>query len=501
QNVKSTANWDFYKLIWDCEAWTPEVANYVGELERWHFCAHFIRGEIPLRGGRRARRKALWKEANALSNAVFSHTGWNFAHFLGGSANEYLDFHAGRWLRALDVAGDETAWPIEYYAPQLRWVRARLEANPLFGATDSRMHDIGNRQSPLHCHKVHLSVHAGEDYDHPASGLRHVDETIRFCAMRSGDRLGHALALGIDPGKWMNDHGDALLTVDEHLDNLVWLWHYAGELAEESVHAAQAQQELAQRISRFIPEVNWANGKGPTPQNLFDAWKLRINCPVRLDEAAGGLALSPDLAMVVPDFELLLVSQGQDVSRELYLARVMQEAALDVSTEVESRLVLVRTYKSDLVIDGEPQYMDDVESRNTLLFMRDLQDHLLNKCMENGLCIETNPTSNLYISRLLSYTEHPIFRWSPPESEDLLPFIGKWNQSGLRNGPVSVLINTDDPGIMPTTLRMELALIEAAALELGYEPALVTKWINDIRMRGMDVFGSNHVPVFTQLKP
>jgi hypothetical protein len=130
--------------------------------------------------------------------------------------------------------------------------------------------------------------------------------------------------------------------------------------------------------------------------------------------------------------------------------------------------------------------------------MRDLQDHLLNVCVERELQIETNPTSNLYISRLKKYADHPIFRWAPPDEADLIPGTGRWNESRLRRGPVSVLINTDDPGIMPTSLRTELAVIEQAALEFGYDEAVVKRWIHGIRVRGTSVFGTNHVRVFAR---
>ena len=103
----------------------------------------------------------------------------------------------------------------------------------------------------------HLSIHAGEDYSHPLSGLRHIDETVRFCEMRDGDRLGHALALGIEPQWWMARQGEMILPADEHLDNLVWLWHYAVTLSGRLPLAQQVQSLLARRIARFFPASGW----------------------------------------------------------------------------------------------------------------------------------------------------------------------------------------------------------------------------------------------------
>ncbi|VEC02126.1 Uncharacterised protein [Klebsiella pneumoniae] len=37
-----------------------------------------------------------------------------------------------------------------------------------------------------------------------------------FVKMRDGDRLGHALALGIEPQWWMARQGEMILPADEH---------------------------------------------------------------------------------------------------------------------------------------------------------------------------------------------------------------------------------------------------------------------------------------------
>lgn len=61
-----------------------------------------------------------------------------------------------------------------------------------------------------------------------------------------------------------------------------------------------------------------------------------------------------------------------------------------------------------------------------------------------GICIETNPTSNLRVGRLDRYDNHPIFRFS--------------NTSILHRN-LKVTVNTDDKGIFETSLERELALL------------------------------------------
>jgi hypothetical protein len=115
----------------------------------------------------------LWKEAEKLIRNLQSASGWNAPEFLGGKQNQNFHFQPARWFRGLDVAGDENALKIEWFAPVLRWLRSGFK--PL---SDGERASTG----------FHLSIHAGEDYAHPASGMRHIDETVIFvrCVRATG---------------------------------------------------------------------------------------------------------------------------------------------------------------------------------------------------------------------------------------------------------------------------------------------------------------------------
>ena len=141
---------------------------------------------------------------------------------------------------------------------------------------------------------------------------------------------------------------------------------------------------------------------------------------------------------------------------------------------------------------------EDVDTPPELEFMAALQDYLITQYDNLGIIIETNPTSNTYIARLKAHKEHPIFRWNPPDESVLLDG-NIYNRFGLRKGPVKVLVNTDDPGIMPTTLRTEYMLLRAAAIELGVGSTVAEQWLESIRQFGIDQFNRNHLPVFEQI--
>jgi hypothetical protein len=473
--------------------------KYMQALERWQFCGHFSRSNAAAKPGETARADMgkQWKQALNIMKTIDDTSAWNRPEFMNGHLNSHFHFQPGRWFRGLDVAGDENDLRIEWFAPLLRWLRRGFISRP-----------DGERPSS----GFHFSIHAGEDYAHPASGMRHIDETVQFCEMRDGDRLGHALALGIEPQVWLEQQGEMILRVDEHLDNLVWLRHYAVMLSGMLPLAQQVLPLLDMRIKYFYPLTGWqagpllgqetitpdAHSQGqPQPecdaQTLYNAWHLRRNCYYQLSQLQGIDLLSPLEAEALPDISTL--KQDGAATRN-YLHRHQHIAA-----ETTIPLVIVRAgdewqaRQCHQNKQDESRYLQDVETPAELEFMHALQDYLLDRYDRMGLIIETNPTSNVYIARLDKHSQHPIFRWNPPDESVLMPGQ-KYNRFGLRRGPVRVLVNTDDPGIMPTTLRTEFLLLREAAIDSGISRTVAECWLEKLRQYGMEQFHRHHQPVF-----
>jgi hypothetical protein len=492
--------------------------DYIKTLERWHFCGHFSRSSGQRKLGVRAKpdSKSLWKNAEKLLKSLNMQTGWNQAAFLGGKLSSQFHFQPSHWFRGLDVAGDENGLRIECFAPILRWLRSGFMSRSEGARAGSGFH---------------LSIHAGEDYAHPASGMRHIDETVIFCEMRDGDRLGHALALGIEPTVWAERQGEMLLPLDEHLDNLVWLWHYATLLSGRLPLAQQVLPILERRITRMYRESGWSytpefgqefeKDKPKTsistvvmelanagPDTLYRAWILRRNCNYRLQQLFDSPPLSTQEKVSLPDWTC--IADSNDLASQIYLSRHSH-----LNNGIEPALVIVRTGTGRFVRnDLGPEHrktsgyraqsgrnvdlIEDVETPAELEFMHALQDYLLDHYDSMGLIIETNPTSNVSIARLKGHSEHPIFRWSPPD-EAVLVKGAEANRYGLRRGPVRVLVNTDDPGIMPTTLRTEFLLLREAALTRGVSRTVAERWLETLRLYGIEQFHRNHLTVFEPL--
>ncbi len=507
-----------------------EAEKYRAMMERWHYCIHFVRIS-----SFQNNPQAVWNEAKTLLDNMDKHAGWDRPELLGPSSRALNTDHPrlipSRWVRGLDVAGDENLVKTEIYAPALRWLRQGMRRK--------------SREEPA-SKGLHLSVHAGEDYGHPLSGMRHLDETVQFCEMQAGDRLGHALALGIIPADWLARQGEMVIPVDEHVDNLVWAWHYAGLMSEHLALAAQVMPMLERRIRRMLPFVPWAHPacigmasihmlhKGKKncasaeriaqlhPDVLFKAWQLRRNCAYQLKQWDASGVLDDLTVAALPDREILSELCERDLSKFKKQSESLPEVKLFrtradwLSLQKEGKQAPqlacehkdgIRKVKISLntsarmdsgwqkKVINEMDLLEDNHSMQELEFMHALQDWLLDSYDQKGLLIEANPTSNVYIAKLNKHADHPIFRWYPIDDVSLKS--GEVNNKfGLRRGPIKVCINTDDPGIMPTTLRTEYALLREAAIEHLATRTDAEAWLERIRQVGLNEFHQKHQAVW-----
>lgn len=62
---------------------------------------------------------------------------------------------------------------------------------------------LGHSHPDLRTPTLRATVHAGEDFTRLAEGIRRMHESVEFGLLRMGDRIGHGVALGVDPARWM----------------------------------------------------------------------------------------------------------------------------------------------------------------------------------------------------------------------------------------------------------------------------------------------------------
>jgi hypothetical protein len=94
-----------------------------------------------------------------------------------------------RYLRALSLMDSERNGPAWLFEGQFRRLLRISSA-------------VAAKHPALNLSPLRTALHLGEDFDHILSGLRQIYEPFAWNLIGRGDRIGHALALGLVPASW-----------------------------------------------------------------------------------------------------------------------------------------------------------------------------------------------------------------------------------------------------------------------------------------------------------
>jgi hypothetical protein len=319
-------------------------------------------------------------------------------------------------VRGLDVCSDELAVPAWVVRPLLARVRAAAQA--------------GARGHP-ELQPLRTTVHAGEDYAHLLTGLRHVHEAIEVLDLREGDRIGHGLALGVDPGRWAARSGRAALPLQDRVFDLAWEWTWWTRRGggSDAARLAYLLHEIAELTDRWF---------GERAVDIRQVVRLRSGLADPLQLAAVGF---PDRPRETPPsgspHELLhRYLSDPDVFR-----RGMTTVLVDPANEVDAMTRIGISLRAEVA--------------------------------RRGLAIEINPTSNLLIGDLTDLDGHPLWRLSPPRPRPDLP-------------PLSVTVGSDDPLVFNCTLPREYQLLYDSLLLAGLTDSETMRWLDGVRRTGLE---------------
>jgi hypothetical protein len=342
-----------------------------------------------------------------------------------------------RTVRGVDLCTDEAGVPVWVMAPLVRWVRDAGQQAAI------QLKRRGEFTIPA----LRTSVHAGEDFVHLLTGLRRLDEAVTYLRLEEGDRLGHALALGVDPLIWCDRVGRVVLTGEERLFDLVWEWRCYADygIGVTSERLAYVRTEIV-RLARSI--FGWPCD----PEDLM-IFIERLHKEQEL--RAQGFPDQPALRSRV-----LRTQEGQDAKEENGSA---------------PRRRLLRAYLRNKNVWRRGRIPETIDLRNVKheqAALGQLQDGLRRKVGRLCLTIEVNPSSNLLVGDLGNFVGHPLWRLKPPTPEDGVP-------------PLSVCIGSDDPLTFATTLPHEYQLLFDALILMGRSHEEALKWIDEARDAGM----------------
>jgi hypothetical protein len=366
---------------------------------------------------------------------------------------------------SIDAVGKETHTPPEVFAPFFRYLRRDIR-----GLTNNIFKGIYQFE---HHKNLLITTHAGEDFNHIITGIRRVEESIKFFGMKKGDRLGHALSIGIRPKDWLNSIGELIVTKGEYFDNLVWLVYSLNDISKTYPLIHHYVKKYETQALTLFAQI-YPNYTGATPQifDLYKAWELRSICPITYFERKKGTVLFDDYSnSVLTDKEY---EQHNHYKSAFEIFELYQR---DQNTKKE--------YEKSYYIDKSQVEQDEINMWECL------QDYIINKCAKTGIIIEVNPSSNIFISALTSYQYHPIYRWSPIKLKHLKKGK-KFNKYGLRDGKIDICINSDDPSIFATTLQNEFNILQDITKKQNYTDKQTKEWLEEFRQFGIKIFKESY---------
>ena len=367
-------------------------------------------------------------------------------------------------IRGIDAAASEFDSRPEVFAQSFRY----LKDHKLKGV-------FNNLKEEINEHKLYATYHAGEDFYDVVDGLRTIDETIHFLSFKQGDRIGHALALGINVKDYYDFKERKLMLPKEMLlDNIVWL---LAKIRKFGISICRPEVNRLEKLyDSLFREIYLENFDEKLkneyyPHTLyFDAWKLRGDDPY-----------------------LYLYDYKEDVESKpnvTYWERCRINYFYPKNTSIRKSNSVKFLYHSYHFNPKVKRIGKEIKqftiSDDYIALVHEVQKCCTETIKQLNIGIECNPTSNYLIGTFDKYAKHPIISFynlgleTDPEKIKECPQL-------------FVSINTDDQGIFGTSLENEYALM-AIALEKEkdekgkpkYNPTMIYKWLDNIRKMGLE---------------
>lgn len=361
------------------------------------------------------------------------------------------DYSLRNRIKAIDGCSSEIGCRPEVLCQTIRSI---VEYNPV----DTSDNPFRNKE-PFSLHKTY---HAGEDFMGLVDGLRAIYETIYFVNLQRNDRIGHALALGIDP-VWYYKYKENNITGTKQdlLDNFVWLIYYAQEKGiniESSLKSClitKANEWFYDIYNKDKTEI--VLNPGDNFYTYYQAYKLRGD-----------------------PYEYYLLGRYTDDSLKAVSSQVLSCSLVTDSIRYSRdciNLYYCYMFNQKVKESGKECVIYKTDERFIQL-VADVQSHLQKDISARGIGIECNPSSNKCISIFDTFEKHPIF---------------SFNSIQGNNNQLFVSVNTDDLGVFDTSLENEYALL-SRSLELSkddngnakYTSESIYGWIDKIRENGIN---------------
>ncbi|MCX7097733.1 MAG: hypothetical protein NTV43_07500 [Methylococcales bacterium] len=349
-------------------------------------------------------------------------------------------------IRGLDIATDELGIPTWVFVPLFRHV--------LDVAAKASI--LPDEQPP----PLRITAHVGEDFRHLMEGLRRIYEQVHYVLGNTPGRLGHAVALGVDPQTWAESAGSILMPAEERLWDLVWEWRLYSHYRIKPGFAAAAP---AGRIETLVNKIH------ELAELVYGTARHSVE---QLAEAHHLL----HRFLVPPIAYAPLVNGGGDTFRQGIenIRHWRNEGERQIHSPKQVSNILEAYLDNESCFKRGQRLIDIPIRADEIAALKAVQYAIRRGVAQNGIVVEVNPSSNLLIGDLLDLRNHPILRLRPPVPEPGDP------------PAIAIALGSDDPLTFSTQLLREYTLLHEAACAAGYPEKAVYEWLESIRHTSMD---------------
>ena len=426
---------------------------------KFFYTLHFIKKSDSVIQMGHCRNYTLRKETEQQANAIME--------------LRHSHINTAKRILGIDAAGEEINCRPEIYGTVFR----------LLMYYDKHSVNLSNTN---HLHQIKATYHVGEDNYDIVDGIRAIDEAILFLDLRSGCRLGHATLLGL-PAKAFYEKKKNTVHMPRQifLDNIVWMYFFIKNNAVYFDDLALLMSYLEEQFQVHFNKIYLNGIRSSFVNNLID----KIPFPKH-----NSIPSSKELCNFdIYHYYLSWLLRGDDP--DLYINGYFKPPYI----ESDAYRICRSNEKISIARESfEAGYLYYLYHYN--ISSRELGDHEINvplpkyfikavqiiqkemakKIEKSGIAIETNPSSNLFISTIESYDEHPISN-----------FYDNWLKKNPQETQLNVSINTDDKSIFSTCLSNEYAYLafylENKRDENGdyfYNHFEIYNWLDSIRRMG-----------------
>jgi hypothetical protein len=337
-----------------------------------------------------------------------------------------------RKLRGIDLCGVEGVQPFWVSAQTLRSLRRQSQ-------------QIAARRPGLRLEPLRMTVHAGEDFRWLTSGVRAIAEPFQWDLIERGDRVGHGIAITLDPKRWWSDHSGEVMEatrMDRFLD-LAFLAKYTEDIEEYRRTPEQSDWlkfEIEHMAEQIWPKLS-ANCADiiEIAKNIWDHLGRRITRSLMDDFHWSGKSVSNASGSKMQ-------SQADDYSKWIH-------SYLWNRSGQENAKETIR-----LKVDDDDNGARTNSKRNELNLLTEARKRLIREMARWQVCIESCPSSNLIVGSLDAMSAQDFLQKRPTKEQKRGDETLTWT------------ISTDDPITFSTCLTDEYAYAWAGMVLRENEP-------------------------------